>query len=603
VDQSLTGSRRKLTLDEESFEELLAAAYVVQEHTDRLHVTAQGSDSGQALAEIVETRRLLQSECLNFEAAAELIAKRTQRIIKASAVTVGVLKEGKLCYQAAAGNVVVQGSEPVPPDSYLNRGEPLECSDTTKSRERFLQIAAEKGIKALLVIPLYRDRRFLGFLELQFEKSDSFHDGDIRAAQLLASLLVEAFDFNRKTSPYSLSEEHEKMLKLLEELRPELERLQGEVESPRTAQSEQSQPAQQVMRAVSPSAAGKDAGISENMITCRRCGNVLVAGELFCGICGTARPEKPAHENSQYKPDSLSPRQPTPETTHSVREDQVQPESLPAKTRPSSPSSFEQFLSEVAANTQPEPSLHPNSKSISDFGHFDSQRIDAEPAFEPDSTAQDDAELFEPERQEVEEDASLGEIEPASSATESVLQKLAEPTSTALVPLRIIPTEALPTSEGVQLAPWKSAGRARQWLKLAGTAEASRKEWAQKLWKRHRANIWVAVSACILLAVILTWSTQSPVSSSPSSAKSHGRRPAPNLTLFEKLLVTLGLAVPPEMPAFSGNPDSKVWVDVHTALYYCPGADLYGKTPGGRITTQKDAQQDQFEPARRKACE
>jgi hypothetical protein len=42
---------------------------------------------------------------------------------------------------------------------------------------------------------------------------------------------------------------------------------------------------------------------------------------------------------------------------------------------------------------------------------------------------------------------------------------------------------------------------------------------------------------------------------------------------------------------------------VHTALYYCPGADLYGKTPGGKFTSQQDAQQDQFEPANRKACE
>ena len=594
MDQPLTGSHRKLTLDEESFEELLAAAYVVQEHTDQLHVTAQGNDSGQALAEIVETRRLLQSECLNFEAAAELIAKRTQRIIKASAVTVGVLKEGKLCYQAGAGNAVVQSGEAVPADSYLNRGEPLECPDTIKSRERFLQVAAEKGIKALLVIPLYRDRRFLGFLELQFEKPNSFHHGNARAAQLLASLLVEAFDFNRKTSPYSLSEEHEKMLKLLEELRPELERLQGSGEPAGAPQSEQSRPAQQVVRAEAPSGFKKDPGIVETTITCPTCGNVLVAGELFCGICGTARSEKPAHENIPRKPDSLSSRHPARATTPIIREDRAQAEPLP-------PPSLEQFLSEVAANKPPEPSLHPNSRSISDFGNLHSQRIDTEPIFEPDATAQDDRQPFEPGRHE--EDGGLLETERTSSATESVLQKLAEPNSTALVPLRIIPTgEALPPSEGGQLAPWKSAGPARQWLKLGSAVQASKKDWGQKLWKRHRANIWVAVSACILLAVILTRSTQSPVSGS-SAGKAHARRAAPNLTLFEKLLVTLGLAVPPEMPAFSGNPDSKVWVDVHTALYYCPGAELYGKTAGGRFTTQKDAQQDQFEPAHRKACE
>jgi hypothetical protein len=42
---------------------------------------------------------------------------------------------------------------------------------------------------------------------------------------------------------------------------------------------------------------------------------------------------------------------------------------------------------------------------------------------------------------------------------------------------------------------------------------------------------------------------------------------------------------------------------VHTALYYCPGSDLYGKTTGGKMASQRDAQQDQFQPALRKSCD
>jgi hypothetical protein len=52
-----------------------------------------------------------------------------------------------------------------------------------------------------------------------------------------------------------------------------------------------------------------------------------------------------------------------------------------------------------------------------------------------------------------------------------------------------------------------------------------------------------------------------------------------------------------------GNPNVKVWVDLQTALYYCPGTDLYGTTPKGKYTNQGDAQQDSFEPAYRKPCE
>jgi GAF domain len=598
VDQSHTGSDRRLTLDQDSFEELLAAAYVVQEHTVGLHVAAPGNDSSQALAEIVETRKLLQTESLDFEAAADLIAKRTQKIIKASAVTVGVLKDGKLCYQAAAGTPSVHSGQPVPPDSYLNRGEPLECSDTANSRERFLQLAAEKGIKALLVLPLYRDRRFLGFLELQFAKANSFQEGDIRAAQLLVSLLVEAADVNRKTSPYSLSEEHEKMLKLLEELRPELERLQGKDGLPQAPEPDQN-PSKQASAVVPPSALRKDAGVLEATVVCRTCGNVLIAGESFCGVCGSARSERSAHEDGQLRRDSLSPRQATQETRPSVFHEPVRTNFIPARPAPSASPSFEQFLTEVAANTRPAGEAStPGSKPVSDLSAGRSREIDAELFLEPDSTAPEDSQLVEPTGQETAEDATVAEL--ASTPSESALQKL-ESTSTALVPLRIIPTDP-PASEGMQLSPWKSAFRARPWLKLGGADRAAKAAWAQQLWQKHRANIWVAVSGCILLAVILNWSTQPPVSSASPGVKGHGR-PAPTLTIFERLLVTLGLAVPPQMPAFAGNPESKVWVDVHTALYYCPGADLYGKTPGGRYTSQKDAQQDQFEPAHRRACQ
>ena len=69
------------------------------------------------------------------------------------------------------------------------------------------------------------------------------------------------------------------------------------------------------------------------------------------------------------------------------------------------------------------------------------------------------------------------------------------------------------------------------------------------------------------------------------------------------MLVTLGIAEAPEPPEYKGNPDSQVWVDLHTALYYCQGADLYGKTPKGKFTSQRDAQLDQFQPAYRKPCD
>ena len=74
-----------------------------------------------------------------------------------------------------------------------------------------------------------------------------------------------------------------------------------------------------------------------------------------------------------------------------------------------------------------------------------------------------------------------------------------------------------------------------------------------------------------------------------------------NVPFLRKFLVQNGLqSVPPTI--YQGNPETKVWIDLHTAIYYCPGASLYGKTPRGKYARQQDALEDHFEPAGRQAC-
>ena len=116
---------------------------------------------------------------------------------------------------------------------------------------------------------------------------------------------------------------------------------------------------------------------------------------------------------------------------------------------------------------------------------------------------------------------------------------------------------------------------------------------------KHRADLYVGAAVVMLLIVLSGWGMR-PAGKSFGPVKS---APQPSLTLFEKLLVNLGLAETPPTPVYLGNPNAPVWVDLHTALYYCSDSDLYGKTPGGRFTTQRDAQMDQFEPAARRNCE
>jgi hypothetical protein len=106
----------------------------------------------------------------------------------------------------------------------------------------------------------------------------------------------------------------------------------------------------------------------------------------------------------------------------------------------------------------------------------------------------------------------------------------------------------------------------------------------------HRADLYLGIA--ILVAVLaLFWPTPAP----PQK---------PRLDPWQRVLVKLGIAEAsaPQAIHYRGDPNIEVWVDPHTALYYCPGEEQYRKTADGRLTSQRNAQADQFEPANRAAC-
>jgi hypothetical protein len=149
--------------------------------------------------------------------------------------------------------------------------------------------------------------------------------------------------------------------------------------------------------------------------------------------------------------------------------------------------------------------------------------------------------------------------------------------STPEVELRIILAEAGAKCETLQISPMTSAQEASKWLKHQ--------------WQVYRATIYLATSTLVFLLVLADW------------ARSRQSSPEPRLSIFEELVLSLGLAAPPPMPVHHDKPDTRVWVDVHTGLYYCPGTQLYGKTQGGKFTTERYAQLERFTAANRDLCQ
>jgi hypothetical protein len=166
-------------------------------------------------------------------------------------------------------------------------------------------------------------------------------------------------------------------------------------------------------------------------------------------------------------------------------------------------------------------------------------------------------------------------------------------------------SQALAKPQLKQPTDWTSAASARAFLEQLASGKRTGR--LLQLWNTHRGDIYLGI-AVVLVACVIRWGLWSnhPVKATgtPPAATTTHRKPAPDpgLSFFDRALIQLGLAEAPAPPQDKGNPGVQVWVDQRTALYYCPGTDLYGKTPQGKFTTQREAQLDQFEPAYRKAC-
>ena len=206
-------------------------------------------------------------------------------------------------------------------------------------------------------------------------------------------------------------------------------------------------------------------------------------------------------------------------------------------------------------------------------------------------------------------------VEPASNYS------MPSASITSSIPPRV-PPASVPTSETY---PWTSAANARAWLNTVADPKAE--TGIATLLERHRGDLSLG-TAIVALLIALFWGmnhhsrpapparvTNAPSAAVPGAAAptQEGQEAPPakkqadpqaDLSPMERALIALGLAEPPPAPKeYGGNPDIKVWVDLRTALYYCPTSELYGKTPKGKFVSQREAQIDQFEPASRKACE
>ena len=527
---SSTGAKHKPALDEASFQQLLSAAYVVQQHND----TAQRNQTparSQVLAVIAEIQSLIRTQSLNIADGCALIGEHTLALTGASGVSISLVDNGYLdCVAEAGAPAKIPGSSisshsPLATEQ-LKSGHMFESKDSQTDSRLGVEICRELEIGSLVAAPVLRFGEIAGLVEVRWAKSHAFGEPELRTCRLMAGLVTGTLERSVRignarsaTVPLVPAETEDGVRSLSDVIEPPKEAAAQIPSDGATSQDpapvmNASAPAVEAAEVLAPSREPTEgAQVTPEVSTgeaakplstpsCRMCGRAFAGDEQFCGFCSMPRPVERQSEELQSKWASLWFMQraqgilretPPPATDVNNAEDELRAESIPDL--------FPEPVVAPAEQVEPKPLMWP-------------RRAPPEPA-----------------------SVSAAAVEPVN------------------------PELTFPFDERPQFSERTASFAKRRWRELA------------------LAVVAIALAYGLVLA-----------------------RPKPGQpTWYQALISRLGIASKPAK-VFAGTPDTRVWIDVHTQLYYCSGEDLYGKTPDGEFTTQYNAQSDGFLPASNTTC-
>ena len=496
-------------VDESSFQRLLAAAYVVQQHNDGLRARQARLETSQVLSQIAEIESLARTCSLEVGGVCALAADRLRKMTDAAGVSIGLVSDGYLdCVAESGVPAKIPGSSiashSIVATERLKSGELFESDNAENDIRLDVSLCRELKTDSLIAAPVHCFRELSGLVEVRWDHAKAFLPGDARACRLIAELITATLErgsrndfagraaLSSELSPDSVAErDSDDFLKSAAET--------GELQVKESAPPEGQQSPENVAEC------------------CRVCGKEFGVDEVFCGNCSMPRIAAGPGDGLQSKWASMWYMQ----QAHDARE----PREASVRTQP-------RWLVPTAIKpAEPQPA-------------------EPQPA-EPKAVA------------------------PAPAVGEVMRSIWSRPSGSTAGESASPRTHSIAVNLNALLDP-EDAGVMQRVSQRIG------------MFRQH--PIASFISAAALFLVVSVWA----ISPSPGNGQ---------ITRLESLLVELGLAeVPANAPAAAGRPEARVWVDVHTALYYCEGSDLYGKTPEGRFTTQREAQQDQFQPASQLPC-
>ncbi len=503
-------------------------------------------DEAARLAVIADTQTAIHSKRLSLQESLQLVIERASCITHGTGAAIWLLQGKNAVCQVAFGTYKASVGQNIAIDGNrlarcFQEGQILRCEDALSDPRVRYDALPGRAEGSLLAVPIHHEGRVEGTLEVTFAEAHGFGETDLRTCQILSGLVSEAVALSAEQEwKHVLHSERATLLEALDRIQPHLSKLlSGADEKAEGIQNLPAEPAE-----VSSPPVAHSYGMAN-------LGKFLLAQqeqEKDAGMPSSLHPEAGSESarNSERKGST-----PIPREVQTALNLSVVPKRRGTQEKP--------FGGDI------------------DPVYIDSANRDS---LENDSIEMDSAEIDLSDHPISASHPNGLEPEEFGGQAFSELDQEAEPGSATLA-LRDLP-----------------------WLDAEPEAlilEESPATPALRFWKLHWADICLAASA-VMLAATLVWALWPPSSNTRDGSLTSTAQ-QPKLTVFEELLVAVGLAEAPPPVANLGAPGTRVWVDLHSALYYCPGAEPYGKTPKGKFLTQHDAQYQQFQPARGQPCD
>ena len=180
---------QRLRLDRESFEQILATAWVVQQLQRRVSSLGSGThyDASQ-LIDLVDAQHAIQTGALSLDAALCRIVGLALKLVPAHGAGVWLFARDAFVYRAGVGTASDEEGLRSAVLSRLQVGEPSDESHPDSD------MAQCSPFKSLLVAPIYQGPKVAGAFAVLSEKAHAFGARDVTSARLLTGLLAHAVD-------------------------------------------------------------------------------------------------------------------------------------------------------------------------------------------------------------------------------------------------------------------------------------------------------------------------------------------------------------------------------------------------------------------------